>query len=88
MNLLEEVQDSALVLLVIYQRRIARHHNWGMKQRRFGVEDLVLWEAEASTLQNTGKLMPNLEGPYEVIEVPKLGRYRLRAMDEIEVKIT
>lgn len=32
--------------------------------------------------------MPNYEGLYEVIEVPKPGTYQLRAMDETDIKST
>lgn len=78
----------ALVRLAIYQRRTARYYNQGVRQRRFEVGDLVLRKAEAFTSQNTRKLMPNWEGPYEVIEVPKPGTYQLRAMDVIDIKNT
>ena len=88
MDLLEEVREVALVKLAAYQRRVAKHYNKGVKLRRFEVGDFVLREAEASTPQNTGKLMPNWEGPYEVTEVPKPGTYRLKALDGSDIKNT
>lgn len=88
MDLLEEVREKSLIRLAAYQRKVAKHYNKGVKLRRFEVRDYVLREVEASTPQNLGKLLPNWEGPYEVIEVPKPGTYRLRALDGSVIKNT
>lgn len=57
-----------------------------VKQRKFEVGNLVLREAEASNPQNTGKLMSDWEGLYEVIGVPKSGTYRLRTLEGIKIE--
>lgn len=49
---------------------------------------MVLTEAEASTPQQIGKLMPNWEGPYKVIDTPRIGTYKLQDLDGSVIKNT
>lgn len=53
LDLLKNFRESTLVNLAIYQRRTTRHFNQGVRLRRFEIGDLVLWEADSSTPQNT-----------------------------------
>lgn len=86
--LLDEVQDAAVLKLAIYQQKTTRHYNQKIKQKRFTIGDLGLREVEPSTPQNVRKLMPNWEGLYEVIEVPKPRTYRLQTIERVELKNT
>lgn len=88
LDLLDEVHDVAMVRLTVYQRRMAQYYNRMVKLRRFEVGDLILREIEASTPQNTRKLMPNWEGPYEIVGVPKSRMYRLQTLERVKIKNT
>jgi hypothetical protein len=53
-----------------------------VKARQFEVGDLVLRKVTIATKNHTqGKLGPNWEGPYKVIEIHRRGTYHLEAMD-------
>jgi hypothetical protein len=66
-----------------YQEKMARHHNTNVKARQFEVGDLVLRKVTLATKDHTqGKLGPNWEGPYKVIEIHRRGTYHLETMDE------
>ncbi|GKC81680.1 hypothetical protein Tco_1137397, partial [Tanacetum coccineum] len=49
------------------------------------VGEFVLQKNELSKVENTGKLGPKWEGPYEVVETYGTGAYKLRSMDGAEV---
>ena len=54
-----------------------------VKPRQFDIRDLVLRKVTLATRDPTqGKLGPNWEGPYKVIEIYRRGIYHLEAMDE------
>ncbi len=57
-------------------------NNTKVKARQFEVGDLVLRKVTIATKNHTqGKLGPNWEGPYKVIEIHRRGTYHLEAMD-------
>ena len=62
---------------------MAHHHNMRVKPRQFDIRDLVLRKVTLATRDPTqGKLGPNWEGPYKVIEIYRRGFYHLEAIDE------
>ena len=57
---------------------MACYHNTKIKPRQFSIGDLVLRKVILATKDPTlGKLGPNWEGPYRVIEVYRHGSYHL-----------
>jgi hypothetical protein len=57
---------------------VARYFNRRVKHRSFKVEDLVLHKVTLATEDPIkGKLAPNWEGPYKVINYQRSGAYYL-----------
>ncbi|GJV80404.1 reverse transcriptase domain-containing protein [Tanacetum coccineum] len=52
------------------------------------VGEFVLRKNELSKAENTGKLGPKWEGPYEVVETYGTGAYKLRSMEGAEIPRT
>uniref|UniRef100_A0A2N9J642 Uncharacterized protein n=1 Tax=Fagus sylvatica TaxID=28930 RepID=A0A2N9J642_FAGSY len=82
LDLIDEVRKQAEERTKRYQEKMTRHHNAKVKARQFEVGDLVLRKVTLATRDPTeGKLAPNWEGPYRVIEIHRRGTYHLEAMD-------
>lgn len=81
LDLLDEVREKTLRNQVVHQQRIARYYNSKVRPRRFQVGDLVLRKAAFDKDTRRGKLAPNWEGPYTVLEELRPGTYRLRSPD-------
>uniref|UniRef100_A0A2N9HH57 Integrase catalytic domain-containing protein n=1 Tax=Fagus sylvatica TaxID=28930 RepID=A0A2N9HH57_FAGSY len=65
-----------------YQEKMARHYNSRVKPRQLSVGDLVLRKVTLATKNpSEGKLGPNWEGPYKVIEIRRPGTYHLEDMN-------
>ena len=61
-----------------YQENMARYYNAKVKPRQFTIRDLVLRKITLATKDPTqGKLCPNWEGPYKVVEKNQRGTYHL-----------
>ena len=59
-----------------------KQYNAMVKPRRFNIGDLVLKRVSLTTKNLThGKLGPNWEGPYRVINCKRQGSYYLEALD-------
>lgn len=84
MNLIEEKRDRAAAHAAMYKRKMAKAYNSRVCPRIFQVGDLVLRKVEAT--RPVGKLDPNWEGPYKIVEI--LRAYRLRHLDGREVPQT
>ncbi|XP_074326562.1 uncharacterized protein LOC141664508 [Apium graveolens] len=80
MALLEEEKEAAHQRNMKYLLQAAQHYDSSIKNRSFGVGDLVLRELAASMPARQGKLQPNWEGPYKVIEVVRPGTYKLKTL--------
>ena len=71
------------------EQRIARYKNLMLKQydamvkpMHFNIGDLVVKRVSLATMnQDYGKLGPNWEGPYRVINCKRQGSYYLEALD-------
>ena len=62
---------------------MARQYDARVKPRRFNIGDLVLKRVSLATRNPThGKLGPNKEGPYKVINCKRQGSYYLETLDE------
>ncbi|XP_074373646.1 uncharacterized protein LOC141713996 [Apium graveolens] len=87
-DLLEEEREVAHQRNMKYLLQAAQHYDSGIKKRSFGVGDLVLRELTAFMPAKQGKLQPNWEGPYKVIEVVHPGTYKLETLAAKAMKNT
>uniref|UniRef100_A0A2N9EKU0 Uncharacterized protein n=1 Tax=Fagus sylvatica TaxID=28930 RepID=A0A2N9EKU0_FAGSY len=78
LDLLDEARERAARRIALYQGRMARYHNAKVKLRRFEVGDWVLRKVTQATKDpSQGKLGPNWEGPYKIIQYYRRGTYHL-----------
>uniref|UniRef100_A0A2N9IDH1 RNase H type-1 domain-containing protein n=1 Tax=Fagus sylvatica TaxID=28930 RepID=A0A2N9IDH1_FAGSY len=76
LDLIDEVRETAEARMKRYQEKMARHYNSRVKPRQLSIGDLVLRKVTLATRNpSEGKLGPNWEGPYKVIEVRRPGTY-------------
>ena len=82
LNLINEVRTDADKRTVRYKNLMARQYDAMVKSRRFNIGDFVLKRVSLATKNPTyGKLGPNWEGPYSVINYKRQGPYYLEALD-------
>lgn len=82
LDLLPEIRGDALLRSITQKQRIARYFNRRVRQKPISVGDFVLRKIEATgKAPQLGKLSPNWEGPYQVIEQIGSGTFRLTTMD-------
>ena len=84
MNLdqIDEVRTDVEYRTASYKNLLARLYDVMVKPRRFNIEDLVLKKVSLATKNPThGKLGPNWEGPYKIINCKRQGSYYLEALD-------
>ena len=84
MNLdqIDEVRTDVKYRTASYKNLLARLYDVMVKPRRFNIEDLVLKKVSLATKNPAyGKLGPNWEGPYRVINCKRQGSYYLEALD-------
>ncbi|KAL0378896.1 UNVERIFIED_CONTAM: hypothetical protein Sradi_3195100 [Sesamum radiatum] len=79
LDLIEELREDAQSLIERYKQRIITAYNRRVKKTEFQVGDLILRRIGATG--PVGKLSPNLEGPYKINRVIKLGAYELEDTD-------
>ena len=78
LDLLDETREKVAQRIALYQGKMARYYNIKVKLRRFEVGDWVLRKVtQASKDLSQGKLGPNWEGPYKVIQYYRKGTYHL-----------
>ncbi|XP_059436570.1 uncharacterized protein LOC132169570 [Corylus avellana] len=78
LDLLQEKRDQAQVTMSTHQARVARYFHRTVKAQSFKVGDMVLRRVTLATKDLAeGKLAPNLEGPYRVIQCKSAGAYHL-----------
>jgi hypothetical protein len=81
LDLIDEVRETTEARMKRYQEKMARHYNSKVKPRQLSVGDLVLRRVTLATRNpSEGKLGPNWEGPYKVIEIRRPGTYHLEDM--------
>uniref|UniRef100_A0A2N9GMX4 Uncharacterized protein n=1 Tax=Fagus sylvatica TaxID=28930 RepID=A0A2N9GMX4_FAGSY len=82
LDLIDEVRETAEARMKRYQEKMARHYNSKVKPKQLLIGDLVLRKVTLATRNpSEGKLGPNWEGPYKVIEVRRPGTYHLEDMN-------
>ena len=82
LDLIDEVRTYADERTTRYKNLMARKYDAMVKPRRFNIGDLVLKKVSLATKNSThGKLGPNWEGPYRIINCKRQGSYYLEALD-------
>ena len=82
LDLIDEVRIDAEHKTAKYKNLMARQYDAMVKPRRFNIGDLVLKKVPLATKNPAhGKLGPNWEGPYKVINCKRQGSYYLEALD-------
>ena len=82
LDLIDEVRIDADERTARYKNLMARQYDAMVKPRRFNLGDLVLKKVSLATKNPAhGKLGPNWEGPYRVINCKRQGSYYLEALD-------
>ena len=80
--LIDEVRADAEHRVAKYKNLMTRQYDAMVKPRRFNIGDLVLRKVSLATKNSAhGKLGPNWEGPYRVINCKKQGSYYLENLD-------
>ena len=65
-----------------YKNLKARQYDVMVKLRRFNIRDLILKRVSLATKNPAhGKLGPNWEGPYKVVNCKRQGSYYFEALD-------
>ena len=82
LDLIDEVRMAAEHRTAKYKNLMARQYDAMVKPRRFNIRDLVLKKVSLATKDPShGKLGPNWEGPYRIINCKRQGSYYLEALD-------
>ncbi|GKV28900.1 hypothetical protein SLEP1_g37888 [Rubroshorea leprosula] len=88
-DLIEEVREMSRIRNMAYQGRVAKFYNKRVRARQFQVGDLVLRKAGlTNAYSHLGKLAPNWEGPYMVVQVNRPGSYTLADMHGHQLPFT
>ena len=83
LDFLLEVRDDAAQRMALYHEKMTKYHNHRVKLKRFNPGDMVLPKVSQATKDPTkGKLGPNWEGPYKVVQYSRRRSYYLKDMDE------
>ncbi|XP_065627837.1 uncharacterized protein LOC136066834 [Quercus suber] len=82
LDLIDEARMDAEQRMARYKNLMARQYDATIKPRRFDIGDLVLKRVSLATKNPAhGKLGPNWEGPYRVVNCKRQGSYYLEALD-------
>ncbi|GJV67270.1 reverse transcriptase domain-containing protein [Tanacetum coccineum] len=88
LELLEEKREQAAITEAKSKRQMEKYYNAKVRNTSFKPGDLVYRNNEASRAEDTRKLGPKWEGPYEVTEALGKGSYRLKDRNEKEISRT
>ena len=82
LDLIDKVRMDAEQRITRYKNLMARQYDAMVKPRCFNIGDLVLRRVSLATKNLAhGKLGPNLEGPYRIINCKRQGSYYLENLD-------
>ena len=82
LDLIDEVRMNVEQRTIRYKNLMARQYDAMVKPKHFNIGDLVLKRVSLTTINSAhGKLIPNWEGPYRVINFKRQGSYYLEALD-------
>ncbi|GJZ57586.1 hypothetical protein Tco_0613080 [Tanacetum coccineum] len=85
LDLIQERRETAAIKEVKYKKKVEQYYNKRACPVSFKVRDFVYRRNKASHVENQGKLGPNWEGPYWVIESYVNGSYKLCMMNDRKV---
>nr|GEW08795.1 reverse transcriptase domain-containing protein [Tanacetum cinerariifolium] len=88
LDLIQERRETAAIREAKYKKKMEQYYNKRVRPVSFKTGDFVYHRNEASRVENQGKLGPNWEGPYRVVEAYKNGSYKLCTMNDREVPRT
>ena len=81
-DLIDEVRMDVEQRTTRYKNLMARQYDTMVKPKRFNIGDLILKRVCLATRNPAhGKLRPNWEGPYRVINCKRQGSYYLETLD-------
>ena len=82
LDLIDKVRIDAEQRIARYKNLMAWQYDAMVKPRRFNIGDLVLKRVSLATKNLAhGKLEPNWEGPYRIINCKRQGSYYLETLD-------
>ena len=82
LDLINEVRMDAEQKVAHYKNLMTKHHDALVKPGQFNIGDFILKRVSLATKDPAhGKLGPNWEGPYRVINSKRRGSYYLEALD-------
>ncbi|GKD57840.1 hypothetical protein Tco_1291227 [Tanacetum coccineum] len=81
LDLLEERREEAAIREAKSKAKMEKYYNAKVQNTSFKPGDLVYRNNGASQAEDTGKLGPKWEGPYEVTKVLGKGAYKLKDRD-------
>ena len=82
LDLIDKMRMDAEQRTARYKNLMARQYDAMVKPRHFNIGDLVLKRVSLATKNPThGKLRPNWERPYKVINCKRQGSYYLETLD-------
>ncbi|GJX56927.1 reverse transcriptase domain-containing protein [Tanacetum coccineum] len=81
LDLLEEIKEEAAIREAKSKAKMEKYYNAKVRNTSFKPGDLVYRNNDASQAEDTGKLGPKWEGPYEVTEALGKGAYKLKDRD-------
>lgn len=83
LDFIKERRADAHLRALVYKKTIAKLYNRRVNPQSIKLDDLVLRNAKVSNLTHAwGKLAPNWEGPYKVMDVVQDGTYRLTTQED------
>ncbi|GJR02629.1 reverse transcriptase domain-containing protein [Tanacetum coccineum] len=88
LELLEEKKEQAAIREAKSKRQMEKYYNNKVRNVSFKPGDLVYRSNEASRVEDTGKLGPKWEVPYEVTKALGKGSYKLKDCDGRELPRT
>ena len=87
LDLIDEVRMDAKQRIARYKNLMAKQYDAMVKTKRFNIGDLLLKKVSLAIRNPAlGKLRPNWEGPYRVINCKRQGSYYLEALDGRRLK--
>ena len=82
LDLINKVRMDTEQRVAHYKNMMTKYHNTMVKPKQFNIGHLVLRRLSLATKDSAhGKLAPNWEGPYRVINYKRRGLYYLEDLD-------
>ncbi|GJV66892.1 reverse transcriptase domain-containing protein [Tanacetum coccineum] len=82
LDFLQERREATAIREAKYKTKMEQYYNKKVRPAGFRPGEFVYRRNEASRMEDEGKLGPNWEGPYRVIEAFENGSYKLQTMED------